>query len=125
MIRRSENEQGTIYVLHFEPAYEHAKHYIGYTTKGGEARADEHVGGRGSPLVRAATARGCTVTLAAEFPGTPTDERKLKNRKNARSICPRCRPDYNDECARRMKRLRANKKDRARRFGEYVKGARR
>jgi hypothetical protein len=25
------NVQGTVYVLHFEPAYKHAQHYVGWT----------------------------------------------------------------------------------------------
>lgn len=114
-----------IYILHFDPAYEHAKHYIGFTTRTPEERVQEHGGHQGSPLVRAAKAAGSTVTLVSEFPGTRADERDLKDRKNTRGLCPRCKPTYNDEAAARMRRLRQNKKDRARRLEEFVVATRR
>jgi hypothetical protein len=45
------NVQGTVYVLHFDPAYKHARHYIGWT-EGDDvtARIAVHLQGRGSPL---------------------------------------------------------------------------
>jgi hypothetical protein len=121
-VRRRVNpdEAGMIYVLHFEPAYEHARHYIGFTTKSGDERAHEHGGHNGSPLVRAARAAGSTVVLVAEFPGTRAEERKLKESKNTRRFCPRCKPDYNDEVAARMRRIRQNRKDRARRLAAWI-----
>jgi hypothetical protein len=59
---------GTVYVLHFGPAYKHARHYVGWTSGDDvNARLQVHLQGHGSPLVRAA---GVQVQLAASYPGT-------------------------------------------------------
>lgn len=121
---RNVDEVGLIYILHFEPAYAHAKHYVGFTERTVAERVGEHGGAQGSPLVRAARAAGSKVILVSARPGTRADERRIKDRKNTRSVCDRCRPDYNDECARRMKRIRQNRRDRARRLREFTGGGR-
>lgn len=82
-----------LYLLHFEPRYQHAGHYLGWA-KDVDRRVHEHLSGsaKASPLVRAALAAGCTVTLAATMPGDRTEERRLKNRGGlGRSCCPTCR----------------------------------
>ena len=81
-----------VYVLHIEPPYRHAAHYIGFTTRPDE-RVAEHLSGRGSPLVRAALAAGHEVTVALKWHcGTRQFERYLKNQKGTRQFCPRCNP---------------------------------
>src|SRR3954452_8463461 len=72
-----EGQPGTVYVLHFEPAYHHARHYIGWAVSV-EPRLAEHMAGSGSPLVRAAIAAGVRVELAATIPGSRYLERRLK-----------------------------------------------
>jgi len=62
------NAPGTIYVLHLDPAYKHARHYIGWTQGEVTDRLDAHLQGRGSPLIRAAVAAGIDVQLAATYP---------------------------------------------------------
>jgi predicted GIY-YIG superfamily endonuclease len=65
--------------LHFEPAYKHARHYIGWTARDDViARLNVHLQGRGSPLIRAAVAAGVDVQLAATYQGTRYLERRLK-----------------------------------------------
>ena len=49
---------GTVYVLHFDPPYRHAAHYVGWTAGDVEVRVGTHLRGAGSPLVRAAVAAG-------------------------------------------------------------------
>jgi hypothetical protein len=44
------------YLLQFQPAYRHARHYIGWTRDDVDARIAQHLAGRGSPLVQAARA---------------------------------------------------------------------
>jgi len=79
-----------VYVLHFNPPYRHAKHYIGYT-KIGLRRIERHMAGNGSPLVRAAIQFGCEVKVAHYFrKGTRDLERKLKNRKDTPRWCCEC-----------------------------------
>lgn len=82
---------GTVYVLHFEPAYEHARHYIGWTADDVTSRVALHLRGVASPLVRAAVAAGVEVTIAATYAGTRALERRLKNWHKTGQFCPTCR----------------------------------
>ncbi len=62
----------TVYLLHFFPPLKHAKHYIGWTKDEDALRRSlEHKNGtkKGSPLIRAALAAGCTIKLARVWPG--------------------------------------------------------
>lgn len=82
-----------LYLLHFEPPYRHAGHYLGYS-RDISARIAEHLaaGAKSSPLVRAALASGSTVLLAASMPGLGrTDERRLKRQGGLSRHCPLCR----------------------------------
>jgi hypothetical protein len=68
---------GTVYVLHFEPGYKHARHYIGWASGDDvTTRLQVHLQGRRSPLVRAAVQAGVDVQLAATYPGTRYLERR-------------------------------------------------
>lgn len=83
---------GGLYLLHFEPAYQHAQHYLGFAVDI-ERRVAEHLAGgaKASPLVRAALSAGCAVTLARTWPGLGrTDERRMKQRSH-RLRCPTCK----------------------------------
>ena len=88
--RDHDGQAGTIYVLHFEPAYRHARHYIGWAHDV-DARVREHLASGGSPLVRAAVLAGVDVQLAATFPGSRHLERRLKRWHKTGQFCPRCR----------------------------------
>ena len=85
-----DGQAGTVYVLHFEPAYRHARHYVGWA-RDVDARVAEHLAGAGSPLVRAAVAAGVRVELVAELPGSRQLERRLKRWHKTGQFCPRCR----------------------------------
>jgi hypothetical protein len=84
----------TVYVLHLDPPYKHARHYIGYTPDAtAERRVNEHLSclSKGNPLVRAAVEAGCEVTLAHEYPGAGRDfERWLKARRDTARWCKCC-----------------------------------
>lgn len=100
----------TVYLLHFEPAYRApigdtgrvkvAGHYLGSTAGTAEARLDEHLHGRGSPLVRAAVAAGCAIELVAIGAGDKKAERRLKRRHHHAAYCPRCSVQPKPLCAR-------------------------
>ena len=109
------SEVGTIYPLLFERSVAHAKHYLGWTSRTTDERHQDHLTGDGSALVR----RAGKSEVVRTWSGTRDDERRLKNRKNCREFCPVCKPDYLRDCASRMRRLRQNKKDRARRTEEF------
>jgi predicted GIY-YIG superfamily endonuclease len=89
------NVSGTVYVLHFEPAYKHAQHYVGWTEGDVVERVAVHLRGRGSPLVRAAVEAGVDVQLAATYQGTRYLERRLKSWHNTGRFCAICREHRN------------------------------
>lgn len=84
-----------IYLLHIDPPYHHARHYLGYTDRQSptaiEDRLNEHITGQGNGLVFAAYQAGHTITLACVFEGDGNLERQIKNRRNTPRICPCCR----------------------------------
>jgi predicted GIY-YIG superfamily endonuclease len=93
-----------VYVLHFDPPFQHAAHYIGFTEHEDVAtRLGEHVSGRGSPLVKAAVRAGSRVEIAHVFVnGTRTFDRSLKNRADVCRWCRCC--GRNEYRAPRMKK---------------------
>src|SRR5262249_40381560 len=97
-----------IYVLCFSPAYQHARHYVGFTDNV-DRRIARHLAGRGSPLVRAAVQAGCTVSLTLVVEGDRTDERRIKNRANGCEICPVCRAEFLARKREATRRRRLNK----------------
>ena len=80
---------GYIYLLHFDEKLHHAQHYIGYT-EDLNARMDRHMSGLVSKLVRAVVEAGITFKIAKVWEGDRALERKLKNKKKARLLCPCC-----------------------------------
>jgi len=87
----------SLYLLHLEPRYKHAGHYLGFTPDlRVNRRAMEHIDGvrgKASPLILAALHAGCTVTIARRWEGAQYDkkaERAKKSRGHAR-LCPLCR----------------------------------
>jgi hypothetical protein len=85
---------GTIYLLHFEKPYHHARHYLGWTEANSlDDRLHHHRNGNkeGSKLMAAVSKAGIGFTIARLWAGTRHDERKLKNQKNAsKQLCPIC-----------------------------------
>jgi len=84
-----------VYLLHFsEKIADHAQHYIGFSDVGIERRLKRHLEGNGAKPVRAAVQLGIEVKVARLWPnGNRKLERKLKNRKKARCLCPLCNPN--------------------------------
>ena len=54
---------GTIYVLHFDRTYKHARHYTGWTTDLTQ-RLNEHRQGHGARLITVITSSGIGFQLA-------------------------------------------------------------
>jgi len=80
---------GTIYLIHFSKPYKHAKHYLGWTenlTK----RIAKHRKGQGAKLLRVLKKEGIDFEVVRTWRGSRSDERKLKNRKEAPRLCPVC-----------------------------------
>lgn len=94
-----ENIVGTVYLLHFDPPYKHARHYIGWTSLPVDDRLLRHMqqgkNPRGSKLVYHAVANGCTVTIAKTWENVTREfERKLKNKKCAPRFCLICKEEH-------------------------------
>lgn len=98
---------GTLYLLHFDRPLKQASHYIGFTSRTVEERLDDHVRGDGAKLTSAASRLGIPMAVVWTGSGTRDDERRLKNRKNARQICPKCLAEF------RLKRSADRRRQRA------------
>lgn len=99
--------KGTVYLLCFSSRFSHAQHYLGWGKGDALTRIANHLAGRGSALTRAVVAAGLSLTLVRTWEGQDRHfERKLKNRKNARGLCPRCKPEHNARAAQRMRKYR-------------------
>lgn len=83
---------GTVYLLHFDRPYFHAKHYLGNTPGAVEDRVREHQCGRGARLVEVVIGAGISLELARTWCGDRKLERRLKRRHNAPRLCPLCAP---------------------------------
>lgn len=79
-----------VYLIHFDPPYKHAKHYLGFA-EDVLPRVWAHQTGHGARLTQVAVDHGCNLVLARVWEdGDRKLERKLKRRKNAPKLCPIC-----------------------------------
>jgi predicted GIY-YIG superfamily endonuclease len=77
------------YLLHFEPSYKHAGHYLGWSPEV-QARVNAHLHGKGARLTEVAHNAGITLILVCVWEeASRKTERKLKNR-HSRRLCPIC-----------------------------------
>lgn len=80
-----------VYLLHFDPRYRHAGHYLGYT-EDVVSRFHLHLRGRGSPLVKAAVRGGCKIVLVRLWNEDGNAEQELKRSGSRARLCPVCNP---------------------------------
>src|SRR3989442_14561814 len=81
-----------LYLLHFNPRYRHAGHYLGYTQDVLQ-RFAFHLRGRGSPLVSAAVTNGCQILLVIIWNEDGNAEQEIKRIVGSRArLCPICNP---------------------------------
>lgn len=82
----------TVYLLHFDPAYKHAKHYLGWASQL-DARIAHHRNGTGANLTKYASKAGSQLIVARTWDNaTRQTERKLKTSKHHSRLCPICNP---------------------------------
>jgi predicted GIY-YIG superfamily endonuclease len=79
-----------VYLLHFSKRLSHAQHYIGFTEDVTQ-RMTAHKSGNGARLTAVLNEKGITYEVVRVWKGNRKLERKLKNRKNARKLCPVCK----------------------------------
>lgn len=91
--------RGTVYLIHFSTKYISSNgkgqvgHYLGYTRKGVSERLKEHRQGRGATLTRVVCEAGIELELVRCWHGDRSLERRLKNRRNHKVLCPICNPE--------------------------------
>lgn len=80
----------TVYLLHFDRPYRHARHYLGYADDL-HARLVQHRKGAGARLIQVIVQAGIDWRLARTWEGGDrTLERRLKKQKNSPRLCPNC-----------------------------------
>lgn len=84
-----ELSSGTVYLLHLDRPYAHARHYCGWA-RDLEARLEELKSGRGSPLMAAVAAAGITWRLARTWPGDRETARRIRRQGGLARQCPLC-----------------------------------
>ena len=98
-----------IYLLHYDRPLHHAQHYLGSCDD--PQRIQDHGNGTSrARLPQVFCQLGVQFVVARTWEGGRTDERKLKNRKNARVLCPICRTHKLTVRAKHQRARRAQRK---------------
>jgi predicted GIY-YIG superfamily endonuclease len=87
--------KGTVYLIHFNTPYHHARHNLGWT-EDLEERLQRHANGSGSRLMQVITQAGITWRLARTWTGSRELERQLKRQHNSPRLCPICSAEKGD-----------------------------
>lgn len=82
---------GTVYLLHFDRLYQHARHYTGWADDLLD-RLERHARGHGSRLMNVISQAGIGFVLVRTCEGTRATERAIKNDGGAVRYCPLCTP---------------------------------
>lgn len=98
---------GYIYLIHFDkPLAGRSQHYIGRTSDIAR-RIKQHQKTRTIPAYVAEFAKqGIDIKFVTFCTGTRSEERKLKNRKNAKQLCPCCLGIIPNEFISESKKMR-------------------
>ena len=78
-----------VYLIHFNQAYRHARHYVG-STDDLAGRLDAHRSGQGARLLQVVTDAGIGFECVRTWNGGRKLERQIKSRKEAPRLCPIC-----------------------------------
>ena len=98
----------SVYVLHLDPPYKHARHYVGWAHHV-KRRVQHHREGRGARLLEVAVAAGSEVLVGRVFRGRDrTFERRMKQRRwgPLEEICRVCLERAGKHRPRSLRRLR-------------------
>lgn len=95
----------TLYLLHFNQPYKHARHYLG-SAEDLRKRLAEHAAGHGVKLIKVIQEAGITWSLARTWDNASrADESRLKHTHHRARLCPLCNPQ-----AERRGQLKKGKK---------------
>ena len=82
-----------VYLIHFEEKLHHAQHYLGFTEfEDPNERLERHKAGDGAKILRALNEKGISYSIVRTWNGDRKLERKLKNWKKSKQLCPICNP---------------------------------
>ena len=81
---------GTVYLLHLDQPYKHARHYLGWASDL-DARLAQHAAGDGARLLQVVRDAGIGWQLARTWPGDRYRERQLKKQGGRSRMCPVCK----------------------------------
>jgi len=92
--------QGTIYLIHFDSPYRHARHYMGFTTNLAD-RIERHKAGHGSRLMSVITQAGIGWRSVGTWAGDRNLERRMKRNGGLSRCCPICsdKPRFSPDTA--------------------------
>lgn len=80
---------GTVYLIKLDSKLAHSQYYIGWCKGDPRRRLDMHRAGTGSKFLAAAMEAGIEFHIVRTWRRVDRNfERKLKNRKNAKQLCP-------------------------------------
>ncbi len=80
-----------VYLIHFDRPYEHAEHYLGYSSDI-EKRLSAHAKGNGSRLMEVITQAGIPWRIARLWPGADRSYERRMHRQGPKRLCPICDP---------------------------------
>lgn len=95
-----------IYLLHYDKPLHHAQHYLG-SCDDPQRIQDHGTGTSRARLPQVFFDLGVQFVVARTWEGGRVGERKLKNRKNARMLCPICRAQKLKQHAKQQRARRA------------------
>lgn len=82
-----------VYLIHFDTPLHHARHYIGFCRRRLNKRIKKHRANNGARILKALNEQGIGWQVVKVWLGPMADrtfERRLKNMKGARHLCPVC-----------------------------------
>ncbi len=86
-----DGDAGTVYLLHFQRPYRHARHYLGWTSDLPRRVAQHRRGLSGARLMEVVHAAGIAFVVARTWPGDRTLERRKKGQGGRGKMCPICK----------------------------------
>ncbi len=80
----------TVYLIHFNQSFKHARHYLGSSTDV-PSRLEDHRNGWGAKLMKHVTKAGIGWKVVRQWPGGGRKlERKFKRAQHNVRLCPIC-----------------------------------
>ena len=80
---------GTVYLIHLDQPYKHARHYIGWASQL-KRRIAHHRNGTGARFLQVVNEAGIDWKVVKTWEGDRSLERRLKDRHGASRFCPVC-----------------------------------